>query len=182
MKKVVGVIFTLLIIAGGILFAIKSGLLMKPSDKVFLAAANTIVDQGEMVKALKGLTILSEDEFTVNMTETNGEHNRTTQLSVTPDEKQLTQKIHYLVNLLLVQKEVDLQYTVSLDQQYVKIAIPEVTDKIIVYDYMEDLSDYCPRCGAQMDELVSKTDELNSSVKIPVMSMKDICRKIMCDR
>ncbi|MEE1031648.1 MAG: hypothetical protein U0L12_05860 [Ruminococcus sp.] len=141
MKKVVGVIFTLLIIAGGILFAIKSGLLMKPSDKVFLAAANTIVDQGEMVKALKGLTILSEDEFTVNMTETNGEHNRTTQLAVTPDEKQLTQKIHYLVNLLLVQKEVDLQYTVSLDQQYVKIAIPEVTDKIIVYDYMEDLQE-----------------------------------------
>lgn len=41
---------------------------------------------------------------------------------------------------------------------------------------------WCANCGAQMDELVSKTDELNSSVKIPVMSMKDICRKIMCDR
>ena len=41
---------------------------------------------------------------------------------------------------------------------------------------------FCPWCGAQMDKLVSKTDELNSSVKIPVMSMKDICRKIMCDR
>ena len=22
------------------------------------------------------------------------------------------------------------------------------------YDYMEDLSDYCPRCGAQMDEVI----------------------------
>ena len=27
------------------------------------------------------------------------------------------------------------------------------------YDYMEDLSDYCPHCGAQMDELVSNTDK-----------------------
>ena len=33
---------------------------------------------------------------------------------------------------------------------------------------------YCPSCGAQMDELVSKTDELNSSVKIPVISMEDV--------
>ena len=36
------------------------------------------------------------------------------------------------------------------------------------------LSNYCPNCGAQMDELVSKTDELNSSVKIPVISMEDV--------
>ena len=32
------------------------------------------------------------------------------------------------------------------------------------YDYMEDLSDYCPYCGAQMDE----------GVKIPVISMEDV--------
>ena len=61
------------------------------------------------------------------------------------------------------------------------------------------LSNYCPFCGAQMDELVSKADELNSSekpnscdhiaevgkkepfpqahengVKIPVISMEDV--------
>ena len=50
------------------------------------------------------------------------------------------------------------------------------------WGYFDPMPDYCCNCGAQMDELVSKTDELNSSVKIPVMSMKDICRKIMCDR
>ena len=33
---------------------------------------------------------------------------------------------------------------------------------------------FCWNCGAQMDELVSKTDELNSSVKIPVISMEDV--------
>lgn len=33
---------------------------------------------------------------------------------------------------------------------------------------------YCGFCGAQMDELVSNTDELNSSVKIPVISMEDV--------
>jgi hypothetical protein len=32
------------------------------------------------------------------------------------------------------------------------------------YDAMEDLSAYCPNCGAQMDE----------SVKIPVISMEDV--------
>ena len=43
-----------------------------------------------------------------------------------------------------------------------------------------ECSKYCPYCGAQMDELVSKTDELNSSekpnnsVKIPVISMEDV--------
>ena len=41
-------------------------------------------------------------------------------------------------------------------------------------------SKYCSHCGAQMDELVSNTDELkcsekpNSSVKIPVISMEDV--------
>lgn len=39
---------------------------------------------------------------------------------------------------------------------------------------------YCPICGAQMDELVSNTDELNSSVKIPVISMEDV-PKLMKD-
>ena len=33
---------------------------------------------------------------------------------------------------------------------------------------------YCSECGAQMDELVRNTDELNSSVKIPVISMEDV--------
>ena len=30
---------------------------------------------------------------------------------------------------------------------------------------MDEESEFCPHCGAQMDELVSKTDELNSSEK-----------------
>ena len=41
---------------------------------------------------------------------------------------------------------------------------------------------YCGFCGAQMDEVASDTNVGSKGVKIPVMSMKDICRKIMCDR
>lgn len=41
-----------------------------------------------------------------------------------------------------------------------KVKAPLESDE---YDYMESLSAYCPLCGAQMDELVSKADELNSS-------------------
>lgn len=42
------------------------------------------------------------------------------------------------------------------------------------------LSNFCPHCGAQMDERVSDTNKLNSSekpnssVKIPVISMEDV--------
>lgn len=61
------------------------------------------------------------------------------------------------------------------------------------YDYMEDLSDYCPHCGARMDEVASdtnvgsKTDHIaevgkkepfpqahENGVKIPVISMEDV--------
>lgn len=70
-------------------------------------------------------------------------------------------------------------------QNYIDMYYTEVhcssCGKRILAEHQKEYK-YCPHCGAQMDELVSKTDELNSSVKIPVMSMKDICRKIMCDR
>lgn len=39
-----------------------------------------------------------------------------------------------------------------------------------------EYAEWCPVCGAKMDELVSNTDELNSSVKIPVISMEDVTK------
>ena len=51
------------------------------------------------------------------------------------------------------------------------------------YDYMEDLSDYCPHCGARMDEVVVEENATTTNntqkvsvdgVKIPVISMEDV--------
>ena len=47
-------------------------------------------------------------------------------------------------------------------------------DATYTYEGKELVGFLCPFCGAQMDELVSNTDELNSSVKIPVISMEDV--------
>ena len=45
---------------------------------------------------------------------------------------------------------------------------------IVKCDYWEE--------DKKMDEVASDTNVGSKGVKIPVMSMKDICRKIMCDR
>lgn len=51
------------------------------------------------------------------------------------------------------------------------------------WGYFDPMPDYCCNCGAQMDEeFASDTNVGSKGVKIPVISMEDICRKIMCDR
>lgn len=66
-------------------------------------------------------------------------------------------------------------------QNYIDMYYTEVhcssCGKRILAEHQKEYK-YCPHCGAQMDELVSKTDELNSSVKIPVISIEDVTKML----
>lgn len=138
MKKFLGFLCVVFLIGGGVLWAvIQGGFLMKPSDKILLALASTVTEESELLKVCKGLTILGEEEFTIDRTVRNGENYKITKFSATPEEKQFHEKVHYLINLLLAEKEIDMEYTVAVDDQYVKVLVPTVTDKILLYDYLE---------------------------------------------
>lgn len=133
---------TLIAIAGGVLLVavlafavIKSGLFLSKADKVLAAVANTFDEQSHMVKELGGLSILSANNYTVNVEADVESTYIDLQYATKSSDKQISGKFE-------ARGIPEVEFLAGITSSEVKAQIPEFTDYVFTYNYKKDKNGY----------------------------------------
>ena len=121
--------------AGAVFGAVKGGIFMSKSKKVLMAAANTLLDTSHTVEALKGIQILSSDEFTVEASVDSSQFGAEASFRSGKSKKQLSGNVE-------VPGYPGIDFLAELTNEQLMINVPVVSDDVFTYNYMQDKTGY----------------------------------------
>lgn len=124
---IIGGAAAIVLIAVIVVVALTSGLLLGKSGKVMLAAANTVKDTPHFVEALKPLSILNGDKYTVAFSCDVSNVAMSGELRNSGNEKQVTMK--------LSSNGEKLDLLAGVDSKTAKLQIPALSNYVFVYNY-----------------------------------------------
>lgn len=124
----------ILAVAGGIgVWAFSSGLFVSPEKKVLLAAYNTINDKNQLMENLN-MEVLKKDEFTATVSAYVDGVDVSASVLNGKNEKQVNANVYYY--------GMDINAIASLDDTYLKLQIPTLSEDVFGYNYTIENTGY----------------------------------------
>lgn len=128
------ILLVLAIGGGGVFAAFKTGLFMSDSQKVWAAIANTVLDQGRIGEVLQKIK-LPDSKYTVNVEMDIPEGYIKVGFASSEKEKQLS-------GTFSEPGVMEINFIAGLDKEKLQLQVPELSDKVLVYNYKEEIGGY----------------------------------------
>ncbi len=155
---ILAVIAVLLVLAAGaVVWAVKSGLFSSNSAKVLAAITNTVRDTGDLTGAFRFGDILLSDESTLTVSTESPDFGMELQLLHGTPRKQM-------LGSMDISGFMDVDFQVELTEEELMVQVPSVADYIFTYNYKEPKSGYLnDYYGDSLDDI----DELLEAIYSP---------------
>lgn len=138
------VVLILAVAGGGVFAVLKSGIFLSSSQKVWAAVANTVLDQGYFLETLQKVK-LPGSKYTMNVEADIEGVDVKAEFASSKKQKQLSGTISEAGGM-------DLDMLLNLDDEELKLQVPALTDKVLVYNYKEAVKGYLLEAGEEGEQ------------------------------
>lgn len=151
---IIGTVTAVIAVAAIVIILIFSGIFSSPQTKILTAFANTFKETSEMTEAFAGFYVMWGDSYTVGMEmEAEGQY-IDFQYAVKKNDKQLSGDIS-------IEDVPNIEFLVGIDESHVKAQLPDFSDYVFTYNYVEEKTGYLVReAGTESIDMIDAMCEM----------------------